>query len=129
MTFGEKLRLERKRVGLTQAELAEKIGVSRQVVVEYEKNKMRPRGLERHKKIADVLHVSLEYLLSDKNTYYAETVRMTDNLSTDNKQTRKLIEQAAMLFSGGELSEVDKDTLMMALQDAYWEAKRKSNSN
>lgn len=123
MTLGEKIKLERKRQGMTQAEFASRVGVSRQVIVEYEKDNMKPRGLDRYRKIAEVLNVSVEYLISGKS-YYSENA-IKDDLSSSSKQSKKLIEQAAMLFSGGELSEVDKDTLMMALQDAYWEARRK----
>ena len=53
MTFGEKVKAERTKLGLNQDELAEKIGVTRRVICSYENDKSRPRGTERYKKLAE----------------------------------------------------------------------------
>ncbi len=39
------------------------------------------------------------------------------------KQAKDLIEGMSGLFAGGTLSEQDKDAVMKALQDIYWESK------
>ena len=44
MTFGEKVKNERNRLGLNQDELAKKIGVTRRVISSYENDSSRPRG-------------------------------------------------------------------------------------
>ena len=55
MTFGEKVKAGRTKLGLTQEELANKIGVTVRVICSYEKDKSRPRGMERYKALAEAL--------------------------------------------------------------------------
>ena len=42
------------------------------------------------------------------------------------KQAEELVTEIGGLFAGGELSESDKDTVMQALQQAYWDAKEEN---
>ncbi len=42
------------------------------------------------------------------------------------KQAKDLIEGMSGLFAGGTLSEQDKDAVMKALQDIYWESKARN---
>ena len=58
MTFGEKVKAERTKLGMSQDELAAKIGVTRRIIGSYENDKSRPRGMERYKKLAEALNVS-----------------------------------------------------------------------
>lgn len=44
LTWGERIRSERERLGLTQAEVAERIGVSRATQINYESGKRSPDG-------------------------------------------------------------------------------------
>ena len=67
MTLGEKIRAQRKVLRLTQAELAEKVGVSRRVIISYETNKTQPRTETGLLELARALHVSLDYLTSDNS--------------------------------------------------------------
>ena len=62
MTFGEKVKAERTKLGMSQDELAAKIGVTRRIIGSYENDKSRPRGMERYKKLAEVLNVNVNYL-------------------------------------------------------------------
>ena len=55
MTFGEKVKAERTKLGMSQDELAAKIGVTRRIIGSYENDKSRPRGMERYKKLAESL--------------------------------------------------------------------------
>ena len=66
MTFGEKVKAERTKLGLNQDELAAKIGVTRRVICSYENDKSRPRGLDRYKKLAEALNLNINYLLFGK---------------------------------------------------------------
>jgi len=72
MTFGEKVKAERTKLGLNQDELAEKIGVTRRVICSYENDKSRPRGTERYKKLAEALNVNVNYLLSEDDAFIAD---------------------------------------------------------
>lgn len=63
MHVGENIRKLRRKKGLTQAELAKKMGVSQQVVNQYENGKLNPK-FETTKKIAYALEVPALELLS-----------------------------------------------------------------
>ncbi|MCI8582706.1 MAG: helix-turn-helix transcriptional regulator [Dorea sp.] len=54
MNTGEKIKLARKRAGLTQKELGEKLGITYQQIGQYENGKRQPK-LETLNKIADAL--------------------------------------------------------------------------
>ena len=65
MTTGERIKVARKAAKLTQAELAERLGLATGTVQQYELNKREP-GLDRLLEIAFVLNVQPGQLLSDK---------------------------------------------------------------
>ena len=66
LSFGEKLKNARKSAGLTQEQLAEKLGVSRQAITKWEADKGLP-DIENIKLISKALDVSIDYLLDDNN--------------------------------------------------------------
>ena len=57
--------------GLTQDELATKLGVTRQAVSLYEKGQRKPK-IERWKKLADYFGVSVPYIKGELDTEYLE---------------------------------------------------------
>ena len=76
--LGDKIREARKKASLTQAELAEKIGVKRSVISKYENGSISPT-YDNIKKIADALHVRVYQFYDDaswldKNTDYFEDI-------------------------------------------------------
>lgn len=64
MTLGDKLTMLRKQKNLSQGDLADKIGVSRDAIGKYERGDIMPTA-DKAKKMADVLGVSLDFLMSD----------------------------------------------------------------
>lgn len=64
LTFGQKLKDARKKAGLTQEQLAEKLAVSRQAVTKWESDKGLP-DVENWKTLSKVLNVSIDYLLDN----------------------------------------------------------------
>lgn len=66
MTFGEKLMYSRKKAGLTQEQLAEKIGVAKSTLAGYEKDNREP-DLLKIKKIIKELKIDSKYLLGIEN--------------------------------------------------------------
>lgn len=66
MLVGENLRLLREKKKVTQAELAKSIGVSRQAICMWEKNK-REIGLSALNKIAEVLDVPIHRIIGGVN--------------------------------------------------------------
>ena len=64
-TTGEKIREGRANLGITQTELAEKIGVTLRTISKYEKQGVMPRGANLQK-LAEVLGVSIEAYFANK---------------------------------------------------------------
>lgn len=74
MTFAEKLKSLRKQAGISQEQLAEKIGVSRQAVTKWETEAGTP-DIENIKSISSLFDISIDELLSNgkaiqKNSKY-----------------------------------------------------------
>ena len=66
MIFSEKLQLLRKNKGLTQEELAERLGVSRQAVAKWESGQVYP-DIFNLIQISDLMNVSVDYLVKDQD--------------------------------------------------------------
>lgn len=124
MTFGEKIRAERKKLGLTQIELAEKIGVTNRVITSYETGKSFPRTRDAYKRIADALGVNVNYLLSDDEAFILGAKEQFGYRGK--KGAEKLLAEVTGLFAGGEMAEEDMDELMLGIQEAYIEAKKRN---
>ncbi len=65
MTFGAKLILLRKQKSLSQGDVAEAVGVSRDAISKYERDEITP-SVENAKKIAYVLGVSIDFLVNEE---------------------------------------------------------------
>ena len=124
MTFGEKIREERRKQNLTQKELADKIGVTNRVITSYETGKSFPRTRDAYKRIADALGINVNYLLSDDEAFILEA---KENFGYRGKKgAEKLMSEVTGLFSSGEMAEEDMDELMLAIQEAYIDAKKRN---
>lgn len=122
MTFGDKVKNERNRLGLNQDELAKKIGVTRRVISSYENDSSRPRGTERYKKLAEALGVNINYLLSEDEAFIAD---VEDNYGHRGaKQAKELLAEVTGLFAGGEMADEDMREMVDAIQEAYLIAKK-----
>lgn len=122
MSFGEKVKNERNRLGLNQDELAKKIGVTRRVISSYENDSSRPRGTERYKKLAEALGVNINYLLSEDEAFIAD---VEDNYGHRGaKQAKELLAEVTGLFAGGEMADEDMREMVDAIQEAYLIAKK-----
>lgn len=122
MTFGEKVKNERNRLGLNQDELAKKIGVTRRVISSYENDSSRPRGTERYKKLAEAIGVNINYLLSEDEAFIAD---VEDNYGHRGaKQAKELLAEVTGLFAGGEMADEDMREMVDAIQEAYLIAKK-----
>ena len=75
MEFAERLKTLRKQVKLTQAQIAEKLDISRQAYASWERGVKKPTQ-ENLVKIAQILNVSVDYLVG--NSDY--TVDKLDNI-------------------------------------------------
>jgi transcriptional regulator with XRE-family HTH domain len=66
-SLGDRIRKVRDRYGMSQAELARRIKISKQALYQIESNKTPDPGVLKVKAIADVLGVSLDYLTGRKD--------------------------------------------------------------
>lgn len=87
ITLGEKLKSARKRVGLTQEQLAEKLFVSRQAITKWEADKGMP-DIENLKQLSKLLDISIDYLLDSGENIDLSVMREEINLD-DYTYTRK----------------------------------------
>jgi len=121
MKFGEKLKAERKRNGLSQAALSEKIGISVRTLQNYEMGKRYPANMEITMNLASCLGCTAEELLSPGE----ESIVMAKGVSAK-RQLEELVRAVSGLFSGGEIGEEDRDAAMEAIIAAYWAAKKEN---
>ena len=73
-TIGDRIKKRRKELGLTQAELGEKLQVTDRAVSKWEQNEGNP-DMSIIASLADILGVSLDYLIMGKET---ETIPLED---------------------------------------------------
>lgn len=124
MTFGEKFKAERERMGLKQQEIADKLGINRRMITRYENGLSFPRSRDAYKKIADLFGVEVNYLLTEDEQFVVDAGAQYG--SRGRKQAQELIADMSGLFAGGTLSPQDEDAVMKALQEIYWQAKEKN---
>lgn len=118
MEFNRKIRLLRHEAGLTQRQVAEKIGVTYRTYQNYEAGASLPSGSVASR-LAAALGVSADTLFRGSETPPPE--------KADQRLTALLAEMQA-LFSGGKLREEDKEYVLEALTEAYWQSKDRSQS-
>lgn len=124
MKFAEKLLNAREKKGITQAELAELLNVSKRTITSYEAEGKYPRKRDTYYKLSEIFNC-------DKNYFIGEEEDFIENASDKHgtygkKQAEDLIRQANGLFAGGELSDEDKEAVLKSLMDAYYNAKIKN---
>ena len=124
MKFGEKVKKSRTDAGLSQEDLAKKIGVSLRTITNYEVQNRYPKKREVYAKLAEVLGVNINYLMTEDEDFVVDASAKYGARGA--KQAEQLISEVHGLFAGGELSEADKDGVMKALQQAYWECKEEN---
>lgn len=122
MKFGEKLKQLRTDKGLTQEELATTVGISRRTYVSYEQEGRYPRKRELYGKLADALSCDANYLITEDEEFVTKAAE--EYGSRGKRQAEQLVAELSGMFAGGELSDADKDAVMIALQKAYFDCKQ-----
>lgn len=124
MKFAEKLKAARLDKGYTQKQLAEISHVALRTIVSYEKGDSYPRKRETYAELAKALDVEKNYLLTEDEEF---VVNAAEQYGTNGAaQAQAVINGFSGLCAGGALSENDKDAVMKALQDIYWESKARN---
>ena len=125
--FGEKVKAERERLGLSQEELANYLGITRRAVVSYETSGAIPRE-KTLRKISETLGVTMRYLTDDNENDPEAGIEAEpfikearDRLgSKAAKEMEETLSKSEALFAGGTLSEDQKDIFFEALSRAYF---------
>jgi len=124
----------REKKGITQQELVKLSGVGQGTIGDIERGKIKKSRLETLEKIAKALKldeeereelfsvlvpkdISIKIL---KNPLY----RQLD--SRGKKQFNDIVEQSALMFNDETISAEDKEKVLMAIQDAFFDAKYKN---
>lgn len=105
-TFGNRIRILRKKHNLTQLELAKKVEIPKSTLAGYENGLRRPK-FETVEKLAEVLHTSSDYLIGITNE--SQPFKPTKDL-------RKLLKADDYHIDGKKLSNDDLDFVIQFLE-------------
>ncbi|MDR1892972.1 MAG: helix-turn-helix domain-containing protein [Oscillospiraceae bacterium] len=130
MTFGEKVLAARLALNLSQAELAEKTGISERSLYTYEQLNTMPHT-KNLKKLADALNVTVTYLMDEEESDRQKNIDQDIFLanvrnefgSKGAREASLILERAAALFAGGELEDEAKVIFFQSLMEVYFESK------
>ena len=115
MKFGEKLRCQRARMGYTQEQLSEMLGLSKRTVEGYEAGQFYPKKREVYDRLSGIFGVERNYFLTEDE----------DALPDAATEAERVLKQVKALYAGGSLSPRDEDELASALMHAYFIARRR----
>lgn len=109
MEFSERLKKLRKDAGLTQVDVAEKLGISQPAYASWERGIKKPTQ-ENLVKLSKILYVSVDYLLGN----------------TENKQTSDVFEDIELLFrlNSKDLTDEEKAVFKKELIEFMEERKK-----
>lgn len=124
MPFSEKLRGKRAMAGLTQAQLAERAGVTARTIQNYELGTRKPSNMVVVQRIADALGTTTGYLLGSGEALVVQAHERGGAGAA--RDIDELVGEVTGMFAGGKLSDEALDGAMRALNEAYWIAKDKN---
>ena len=123
MTLGSKIKLLRNERNMTQPDLATELGVTVRTVAYYENDERQPKKTTIIK-LCKIFDVSTDYLLSDNESFLIDAAEKYGYRGK--KKAESFINETALLFAGGELSEEDQDKVFKAITEIYWRSKEKN---
>jgi len=122
MEFSEKIRNARRAKGWTQKDLAQATGMALRTIQNYELGARLPKKRDTYLALAKALDINEEVLLDDSASF---VLRANERYgSRGARQAWDMVADIAAMWSGGEMDEEDMDSIMQAMQEAYWEAKK-----
>ncbi|MBQ6893721.1 MAG: helix-turn-helix transcriptional regulator [Clostridia bacterium] len=113
MEFKDRIRMLRREAGLTQKQIAERLGVTYRTYQNYEAGASAPSGAVLAR-LSRLLGVSMDMLSGGEEPVTA---------SADNIELEALLDEMQALFSGGKLCDEDKKYVIDALTEAFWRSK------
>jgi transcriptional regulator with XRE-family HTH domain len=121
MKFGEKVKEQRKKAGLLQQNVAKAIGVTKRTRINYEGGTSHPQDRSIYFKLAEFFNVDVNYFLTENEEFL--TIAAENYGKRGQDQANMILEQAAALFAGGELSETDQLAFLHNMQALFLESK------
>jgi len=122
MEFNEKIRNARMAKGWTQKDLAQATGMALRTIQNYELGARLPKKKDTYLALAKALDINEDVLLDDNASF---VLRANERYgSRGARQAWDMVADIAAMWSGGEMDEEDMDSIMQAMQEAYWEAKK-----
>lgn len=121
MVFKDRLKETRHKAGISQSELARRVGVTSRTIQNYELGSRKPQQMEIVQKLADALGTTTAYLLGSEGSFIVGAYERGGAKAA--RDVEELVSEISGLFAGGELAEEEKDAIMAALNRAYWDAK------
>lgn len=124
----------REKKGLTQQELVSLSGVGQGTIGDIERGKIKKSSIKTLEKIAKALKLDEE----EREELFSVLVpkdigiKILKNPLYKNldgrgkKQFEDIIEQSALMFNDESISQEDKEKVLMAIQDAFFDAKQKN---
>lgn len=124
MKFGEKIRNARIAKNISQSDLAKATGISLRTVQNYELGARMPKKRDTYAILAEALGINEDILLDENASF---VLRASEQYGSKGaRQAFDMVSDIAAMWAGGEMAEEDMDAIMQAMQDAYWEAKKKN---
>ena len=123
MTFGQRVKVLRKRKGISQNALAELVGVSPRTIFGYEAGTTYPRTGKIREQLAEALGVESHDLIGDEEKAMASTRREIELSPAE--QAEEATDRVIELLMGGTLTDREKDDVLKRVQKAYWNSKSK----
>ena len=121
MGFGENLKKLRTKAGLSQTELASRLGITRRSIIYYESGKRYPKSREIIMKAASCFNVTVDSLINDNDEFVIQAGEKYG--AKGRRDALGLVDEIGALFAGGRLDDNDKDKVFKAISDIYWKSK------
>lgn len=128
MTFGEKLKKLRQGNEKTQEAVANAVGLNKRSIVMYEMGKTMPRFEWVYEKLAEYFGVPVELLKNDSSDDF-ENIAYYSYGAKAKREADRLVTEISGLFAGGDLRPEDRDSVMRALERAYWDIVEEEKKN
>lgn len=121
MNFAEKVKQLRSQKGWSQEELGQKLGKSTRTIASYEGGKSYPRTRDVYAKLAEILGVDVNYLMTEDEEFMTEVGQKYGRRGQT--QAEAILSQTRELFAGGTLSERDEIAFLTEMQQIFLDSK------
>ena len=124
----------REKKGLTQQELVSLSGVGQGTIGDIERGKIKKSSIKTLEKIAKALKLDEEereelfsvLVPKDIGVKILQNPLYKNLDGRGRKQFEDIVEQSALMFNDESISQEDKEKVLMAIQDAFFDAKQKN---